>query len=83
MCERRTIKQPQNHSHFYYYGHFYNYYNFITYLYKYTVATVGINPTFRQVKETDGFVEICVLVIVPTISCPIEFDFNVSLSTCD
>ena len=34
-------------------------------------------------SETAGFVEICAVVFEPTITCPIEFDFNVSLSTCD
>ena len=44
---------------------------------------MGINPIFRQVKETGGFVEICAVVFQPTITCPVEFDFTVSLSTCD
>ena len=47
------------------------------------MARGGVDPTFGEVMETDGFVEICVVVIVPTITCPIEFDFTVSLSTCD
>ena len=60
----------------------YNIHNNYTYQI-YTVARVGVDPTFGQVMETDGFVEICVVVFEPTITCPIEFDFNVSLSTCD
>ena len=39
--------------------------------------------TFYQVNETDGFVEICAVVFEPDIVCPVEFDFNVSLQTCD
>ena len=39
--------------------------------------------TFYQVNETDGFVEICAMVFEPDIVCPIEFEFNVSLQTCD
>ena len=39
--------------------------------------------TFYQVDEADGFVEICAMVFEPDIVCPIEFEFNVSLQTCD
>ena len=39
--------------------------------------------TLYQVNETVGFVEICAMVFEPDVVCPIEFDFNVSLPTCD
>ena len=39
--------------------------------------------TFYQVDEDAGFVEICAVVFEPTITCPIEFDFTVSLSPLD
>ena len=54
-----------------------NYYNL------YAVARVGLELTFRRVDEDDGFVEICAVVFEPTITCPIEFDFAVSLSPLD
>ena len=39
--------------------------------------------TFYQVNEADNFVEICAMVFQPDIVCPIEFEFSVSLQTCD
>ena len=42
---------------------------------------VGLEKTFYQVREDVGVVEVCAIVYSPTIDCPIEFLFNVSLST--
>ena len=47
------------------------------------VAVVGLEETFYQVSETDGVVEVCVVIYEPDIVCPIEFPFDVSLSTFD
>ena len=58
-------------------------YNHNIFLCPYAVARVGIDPTFIRVDETVGFVEICAVVFEPVITCPIDFDFSVSLSTCD
>ena len=55
----------------------------LIYFSKYAVARVGLEITFYQVDEDAGFVEICAMVFEPTITCPIEFDFSVSVSTCD
>ena len=49
----------------------------------YAVGTVGLKMTFYQVDEDAGFVEICAVVLEPTIICPIDFDFSVSLSPLD
>ena len=42
---------------------------------------MGLEETFYQVSETDGVVVACVVVYEPDIDCPIEFPFNVTLST--
>ena len=47
------------------------------------VARVGFEETVYQTDETSGTVEICVVVFEPNISCPIEFDFNVTFETRD
>ena len=44
---------------------------------------VGLEETFYQVSEGDGVVVVCVVVYEPNISCPIEFPFDVMLSTID
>ena len=41
---------------------------------------MGLERTF---SENVGVVELCVVVYEPNITCPIEFPFNVSLSTDD
>ena len=46
-------------------------------------AVVGLEVTFYQVSEDVGVVEVCSLVYSPTIDCPIEFPFDVRLSTRD
>ena len=60
------------------------------YIYTFTVfilytsdAVVGLERTFYQVREDVGVVEVCAIVYSPDISCPIEFPFNVGLSTSD
>ena len=49
----------------------------------YIAAEVGLEKTFYQVSETDGVVVVCVVIYEPDISCPIEFPFDVMLSTID
>ena len=46
-------------------------------------ATVGLEQTFFSVMEDVGSLELCANVSFPEITCPIEFPFNVSLSTAD
>ena len=47
------------------------------------MAVVGLEKTIYNVSENVGMVEVCVIVYSPTVDCPIEFAFNVSLSTRD
>lgn len=44
---------------------------------------MGLERTLYSVSEDVGVVEVCAYVYSPTIDCPIEFPFNVSLSTTD
>ena len=46
-------------------------------------GVVGLERTFYQVSEDVGVVEVCAIVYSPTIDCPIEFPFDVRLSTRD
>ena len=46
-------------------------------------AVVGLEKTFYNVSEDVGVVEVCAIVYMPTIDCPIAFPFDVSLSTRD
>ena len=46
-------------------------------------ATVGLEQTFFHVMEGVGYVELCANLAFPVITCPIEFPFDVSLSTAD
>ena len=46
-------------------------------------AVVGLEQTFFRVEENVGFIEVCVNVSFPDIECPIEFPFQVELSTVD
>ena len=45
------------------------------------VAVVGLESTIHQVSEDVGVVEVCTIVLSPLNECPIEFSFNISLST--
>ena len=47
-----------------------------------TVAEVGLMKNY-QVSEDDAVVEICAFVNSPSIECPVEYHFNVHLSTTD
>ena len=44
---------------------------------------MGLERTFYQVSEDVGVVEVCAIVHSPVIDCPIEFPFDVTLSTLD
>ena len=44
---------------------------------------MGLERTFYNVSEGVGVVELCAVVFKPNITCPIEFPFNISLSTAD
>ena len=46
-------------------------------------ARVGLERTFYNVSEGVGVVELCAVVYEPNITCPIEFPFNISLSTAN
>ena len=46
-------------------------------------AVVGLEQTFFSVSEDVGYVELCAVVTFPDIVCPIEFPFDVGLSTAD
>ena len=48
-----------------------------------TEAVVGLERTFFTVSEDVGVVELCASILEPAIECPIEFPFNVILSTTD
>ena len=52
------------------------------YMYIFTlVALVGLESTSYNVSENDGVVEVCAVVYSPDISCPINFAFDVSVTT--
>ena len=44
---------------------------------------MGLERTFYSVPEDVGVVEVCAIVYSPNIVCPINFPFDVSLSTSD
>ena len=44
---------------------------------------MGLENTIYSVSENVGVVEVCAIVYSPTIDCPIEVPFDVSLSTSD
>ena len=48
-----------------------------------SVAVVGLEMTFYQVSEDVGVVEVCAIVYNPMSDCPIEFLFDVRLTTLD
>ena len=47
------------------------------------VAVVGQEKTFYRVNEEEGLVEVCVVVDSPSIDCPVQYSFNVSIWTED
>ena len=47
------------------------------------MAVVGLEQTFYSTREDGGSVEVCVVVYIPGIDCPIKFPFTVLLSTRD
>lgn len=47
------------------------------------VAVVGLESTLYTMTEDAGLVEVCAVMYSPNITCPIEFPFNVYLSTTD
>ena len=51
------------------------------YLFSAAVAVVGLDNIVYHDSEGVGVVEVCVVVYSPDIDCPIEFPFNLSLST--
>ena len=44
---------------------------------------MGLERTSNTVTEDAGLVEVCAIVYVPILPCPIEYDFEVRLSTED
>ena len=46
-------------------------------------AVVGVERTEKSVSEDVGVVEVCVVVTSPDINCPVEFPFNIGVSTVD
>ena len=48
-----------------------------------SVARVGLEQTFYSVNKSARVVEICAVVLEPSINCPIEFAFDVGLETND
>ena len=46
-------------------------------------ARLGLERTFYNVSGGVGMVELCAVVYEPDIVCPIEFPFDVRLSTAD
>ena len=44
---------------------------------------VGLERTFYQVSESVGVVEVCAIVYSPVIECPIQWPFDVQLTTFD
>ena len=44
---------------------------------------VGLELTFYRVYEEDELVEVCVVVDSPSIDCPVQYSFNVSIWTED
>ena len=47
------------------------------------MAVVGLEQTFYSTPEDGGAVEVCVVVHLPNIDCPIKFPFTVLLFTRD
>ena len=47
------------------------------------VAVVSLERTFYSVSEDVDVVEVCALVSSPRVECPIEFPFEISISSGD
>ena len=47
------------------------------------MAVVGLERTFYSTSENERSVDVCVVVYIPDIGCPICFPFTVLLSTTD
>ena len=47
------------------------------------MAVVGLEKTFYELSEDVNMVTVCAIVYIPDIICPIQFDFNVTLSISD
>ena len=45
------------------------------------MAVVGLENTHQRVLVNEGAVEVCVSVSRPSVDCPIEFPFNLTVST--
>ena len=46
-------------------------------------AVVGLERTFYNVSENEGVAEVCAVIYSPMTDCPIEFSFDVRLTTSD
>ena len=57
--------------------------NYLSDHYIFSDAVVGLERTFYSVSEDVGMLEVCAIVASPDIGCPIQFPFQVSLSTTD
>ena len=49
----------------------------------YPVARVSLVPRFYTVEENNRFVEVCTEVTSPSIDSPVDFNFNIQLTTAD
>ena len=47
------------------------------------VAEVGLQEKLYKVHEEEQLLEVCVVVNKPSIECPVQFSFNVSIWTED
>ena len=47
------------------------------------MAEVGLETTVYEVGEDVRIVEVCAVVLSPLIPCPVDFPFDVALSTND
>ena len=51
--------------------------------YLFSVAVVSLESVYQEIGEDQGVVEVCVIVSLPDIECPVQFPFTVTLSTSD
>ena len=51
--------------------------------YLFSVAVVSLESVFQEIGEDQGVVEVCVIVSLPDIECPVQFPFTITLSTSD
>ena len=47
------------------------------------VARVSLVPQLFTVEEEGRFIEVCVLVTTPSVDSPVDFNFNIQLTTAD